>query len=141
MSTPLKDDVDFFDFEECTSLATVNAESDADLFSLTVLPLQEHTEIKNILAAQERDSFYDNFSMPATAIGENYSNWIEHFPGQGAAGLNIATPESASSTREVRITSSVMSSSSLGADSIRNRFSNSALSESDISVSCCFKGG
>ena len=141
MSIPLKEDVDFFEFEEYTSLATVNAEPDADLFLFPVLPLQEHTDIKNIPAAQERDSFYDNFIMPATAIDENYLTWIEPFPGQGVAKLNIATPESMSSTREARIPSTAMSSSSLGADSIRNRFSNYALSESDISVSCCFKGG
>ena len=139
MSIPSEEDTNFFPFEGYTPMATVNPGSDApenNWFQFDALHLQQHTHNENVLTAQQSGSFHNNFITPTTAIDANHFNWIEPYPAHGVAELNIATPESTSSTREWQIPSSVVSSSSLGADSIRNKFSDSALSESDISVLC-----
>jgi len=139
MSIPLEEDVDFFTFEEYTPLAVANAESDAtqnDLFQFAVLQFQEHPYTENILTTQDRGGFQYDFTTSTTAVNANYLDWIDPSPLEGVSELNITTSESASLSPETRIPWSAASSSSNGPNSIRNKFSDSALSESDLSVSC-----
>lgn len=138
MSIPSEEDTNFFPFEGYTPMATVIPGSDAPestWLQFDALQLQQ-IHIENVQTAEQSGRFQNNFITPTTAIDSNHLNWIELYPPLGVAELNIATSESTSSTRDWQIPSSAVSSSSLGTDSIGNKFSDSALSESDISVLC-----